>query len=321
MIHTSTPTASERVKLLKKRSWFIKRVRHFFDALGYLEVDTPCLTRYPASEVYIDPICAYPFSQNNPYFLVTSPEYYMKRLLLNGSGAIYQIGSVFRRFEKGKMHSPEFTMLEWYAPAYSYQKIMQETADFLKFTLEVSKVEFMSFANCFKEFIDIDILGKDRGKVNIQLSDKITQIDKSAKVPALDFHEKLDYLMSFYIQPKLGKNLPIILYDFLIEPGTLAKPNKDDMTAARFEAYYHGIEISNGFLELTSHLKITKSLLKANEVRKQKKFLLWPIDDDFLQEMKNELSPTAGVALGIDRLLALTMGKEHINQVRNFSLN
>ncbi len=302
------PSAS--IDNLKKRADIMQNVRTFFAKRNVLEVDTPL---FYASTV-TDPVQkAFQMGDN---FLQTSPEYAMKRLLAAGSGDIYQICKAFRDDECGRMHNPEFTMLEWYRIGFDLDDLMEESADLLQVILNCERPEKISYQQLFLKVLNIDPLTAEAESLkaiasaqNIQLSDGFTTVEKDTW---------LDILMSHIIEPQVGLGKPIFIYDYPASQAALAIVNPDKTTARRFEVYYQGMELANGYHELLDPDELERRFIADNQLRKARHLPERPIDHQLLNAQRHGIPDCAGVALGLDRLIMLALQVKHIKEAVAF---
>lgn len=300
---------SAPLKNLKTRARLLKKIRDFFDARGIMEVETPLLCHTSVTDPYIQSI------KTNTHYLQTSPEYAMKRLLAAGSGPIYQLTKAFRQDEAGRFHNPEFTMLEWYRPGFNHLQLMNEVDELLQHILQCAPADKKSYQALFMEYLQLDPhLASVKELANVASAHQIS-LNES-------IHDKdtwLQLLLSHCIEPQLGKDRPCIIYDFPASQAALAKiqPTQPPV-ASRFEVYYHGIELANGFHELQDANEQRKRFEKNRLDRKQLGLSDVLIDELFLAALSVGLPDCAGVALGVDRLMMLALQCHHINQVISF---
>lgn len=300
---------------LRARSQLLTDLRAFFAERRYLEVETPALNRSGTVDPNIDSIWA----QGDALLLHTSPEFAMKRLLAAGSGAIYQIAKVYRREEAGRLHNPEFTLLEWYRPGFDHHLLMDEVESLFHW-LALSSVELpfprLAYADCFQQWLGIDIQHDSNETLQrcvqaqgIALQGELTQRD-----------QWLDLLMGEVIGPKLGQELPCFVYDYPASQAALARirPGPPDV-AERFELYWQGIELANGFHELIDASEQYRRLTAEAQSRREQGKDTPAIDEYFLQALHHGLPACAGVALGVDRLLMLMLGKNCVAEVLSFA--
>jgi len=309
-----------REKLLA-RAQLLATVRQFFQRRGVVEVCTPVLSQAAGTDPSIEPLHtrytgpAYP--QGLELFLQTSPEFAMKRLLAGGSGPIYQIAQVFRDGEYGSRHNPEFTLLEWYRPGLDHHDLMKEVAALMYACLgEELGVEKISYTELFERQFGWSPL-----QVEIrQLED--TAVLCGIETGNLEYRDQwLDLLMSLVIEPNLGKQGLTFIYDYPASQASLARLNPEDpRIASRFELYYQGVELANGFHELADAAEQRKRFVAENHQRRQRGLRQLPIDENLLDALEQGLPDCAGVALGLDRLLMLRLGKTTLDEVLTFSL-
>jgi elongation factor P--(R)-beta-lysine ligase len=307
-------SASNEVLLL--RGQMLGRIRHFMKQRNILEVDTPVLSRTSIPDTNIENvICNISITGISfPYYMHTSPEVHMKRLLAGGSGAIYQITKVFRDNEVGQCHQPEFSMLEWYRPEFDHHKLMDEMSELLC-ELGLVAAERKSYESVFIEHLGLN-----------PHTSSLEQLQKLAH--ELGLHEKtnqrsilLEFLFSHSISPKLGREVPLMLYDYPLCQAALAKlSDTEPQTALRFELFIEGMEIANGFYELRDAKEQAQRFSRENDRRGKEKKAQVKIDENFLQALHAGLPDCAGVAIGIDRLLMVLSGKSHINDVMTFPI-
>lgn len=303
---------------LQFRATCIKQIRSFFDERQYLEVETPVMAQFGVTDVYLSNIKASFRGMN--YSLQTSPEYHMKRLLAAGSGSIYQLARVFRDDEFGRWHNPEFTLLEWYRLDATHHDLMAEMDLFLQTLLTCSPLIKKTYQEAFYEACQFDpfIFEKplwDAVLLKYDLDNVLSEEDKED--PSL----YLFLLMSHVVEPYLAKTYaaPVAVYDFPPEQAALSRII--DGKAARFEVYYQGIELANGFYELIDVNEQLARFESDNHLRKKKNLPQLPVDTYFLAALKNGLPECTGVALGVDRLIALKAKADSIAEVLSFSFD
>lgn len=288
-------TGLSRREILQDRAAQLARARTFFAERNVLEVDTPALSKATSVDLYIDPLAVQ--CCNETAYLHTSPEYRMKRLLSEGIGDIYQLGHVYRDFEHGNRHSPEFTMAEWYRCDFTFQQCMQETLDFIKLFIPVSNTRFITYKEAFEEFLHFD---------PFTISDAELQQKTGQQFTFRDDH--LSYLLAMHIEPHLGANKTCAaLYYYPPSQAALAKVVTFDANkvAERFEIYYQGIELANGYHELQDPAEQRARLVEANELRRSIGKPELPIDEEFLDALHRGLPETCGVSVGFDRCMML----------------
>ncbi|KTD23623.1 lysyl-tRNA synthetase [Legionella lansingensis] len=308
--------SSASIKTLRKRAQLIAQIRQFFQQRGYLEVETPGMARFGVTDVYLANIKA--IFRGETYCLQTSPEYHMKRLLATGSGPIFQLARVFRDDELGRWHNPEFTLLEWYQLGIDHHALMNEVDALLQLILQVKPMLRKTYRDSFLEICDFDPF-----TVTIPELKKILhryQLDNVLPPEEGDNDQYLFLLMSHVIEPELGKEqVPVAVYDFPVSQASLAKIHHD--VAERFEVYFKGVELANGFHELTD-ADAQASRFKCELAIRNQKGLPLPAPDDFLlQALEHGLPSCSGVALGVDRLLALALQESSIAGVLAFDFS
>jgi lysyl-tRNA synthetase class 2 len=293
-----------------------QEVRQFFAKKNVMEVDVPMLGKAAPIDMHID-VMSISFQGGERGFLHTSPEYAMKRLLSLGAGDIYQMSHVFRDGEIGHLHNPEFTMVEWYRLGISFDTLIEETLEFIQLFLKNAPVSYFSYREAFIQFAGIDY-------VTASVRDLITCCAKHAvhlpqDAPTWDKDTLLQFIMGFIIEPQL-ENLTVIR-DFPAAQSALAQTTlrKDEPVAERFEVYFKGIELANGFHELTDPIEQRKRLHGQNDSRKEMGKELLPLDENFLKALEIGLPDCCGVAVGFDRLMLLRHEKNHLKEVLPFS--
>lgn len=273
---------------LKQRAILLRAIRTFFDHRGFLEVETPVRIPAPANEAFLEP------PTSGDCWLRTSPELHMKRLLAHGAGKIYQMGPCFRSGEIGRRHNPEFTLLEWYRPGETITALYHDVADLVSavlgrpFTPRVFEV-----AALYRE-----IAGWD---------------------PLADWDEdRFDEDMALKIEPALPKDGLVYLIHYPAPAAALARLNPEDpRVAERFEAYLNGMEIANGYGELTDAQEQRRRFEATVAMRQSRGLPTYPLDEAFLADLP-QMPPTAGIALGVDRLAMIACGAHEISEVRAF---
>jgi elongation factor P--(R)-beta-lysine ligase len=334
------PSAS--LELIKLRAETLRKIRSFFDKKNLLEVDTPSLSYSTSTDPFIESFQTryLPLTQvmsRENYFLHTSPEFPMKRLLASGSDSIYQIAKVFRQGESGQRHNPEFTLLEWYRQGWDHHELMQEVCQLLTQLLspyiDMAEPCFVSYQNVFQ-----DVLGINPHTANKE--DLIACTQKVGLGNVLNEKEDkdrfLELLFSHQIEPNLGLSRPLqvinndrkdlttkpclfFLYHYPASQASLAKISTENgvQIAERFEIFINGMELGNGFHELNDSNEQRLRFELDNRCRKATQKTEVPLDERFLASL-NFLPECAGVALGIERLLMVMNQSQHINEVIAF---
>lgn len=290
---------------LKTRAQIIQTIRKFFITRNFLEVDTPIRIPAPAPEAHIDAIAS------EEWFLQTSPELYMKRLLATGYTLIFQICKCFRKAERGRRHLPELTMLEWYTAGYTYVDLMQQTAELIGLIAGQLNVG--------------DTITYQGFQINLETPwSRLTVSEAFAKYASVSMEIALekgsfDEVMVEEIEPRLGLENPVFIYDYPASQAALAilKPG-DKSVAERFELYIGGLELCNGFTELTDPDEQHKRFEQERNFRKSTGKRVYPLPQKFLNAL-TDMPDAAGNALGIDRLVMLFTDTATIDEVVAFT--
>lgn len=306
---------------IRFRAKMYKTIRQFFEERNVLEVETPILSQAGVTDVHLASISAHRYIKGclNTHYLQTSPEFAMKRLLANGSGAIYQICKVFRNDEHGRKHNSEFTMLEWYRPNFTLKDLMHETAELLQRCLsdrfELLKPQILSYKHAFEDRLDIN-----------PLQATLAQLKQTVKRVGLDIdlgEDRLGYidlLFSHFVEPTLGYDTPVFLTDFPPEMASLAQVKQDEdgeTVAARFEVYIEGLELANAYDELVDADVLRRRFEQDNCERKTIGLPTMPIDENLLMALP-KMPACSGIALGIDRVLMVAQQKMQLEHVITF---
>ncbi|MHC1743828.1 MAG: EF-P lysine aminoacylase GenX [Syntrophobacteraceae bacterium] len=290
---------------LELRSRVIRAVRSYFDAEGFLEVQTPILTRSPAPEAHIDAVATADHG-----FLVTSPELYMKRLLASGLERIYQITPVFRAGELGRLHHPEFTMLEWYRLGSDYEQLQSDTQALLRSVCDaVGRVTAFPYAG--------RKLSVSEPWERLTVREAFSRYAGWEPGPEPD-QDRFDLDLVEKIEPHLGCLSPTFLCEYPADQAALARLKPGDPSVAeRFELYWAGIELANGFSELTDPAEQRERFERTLEGRRQDGRPIYPMPEVFLESLAR-LPACAGIALGIDRLVLILAGEDRLDRVVAF---
>jgi lysyl-tRNA synthetase class 2 len=294
----------------------LSQVRAFFSHREILEVDTPILSHAAPIDTHIE-VMSINFQNGEKGYLHTSPEYAMKRLLSEGSGDIYQLSHVFRAEEAGRLHNPEFTMIEWYRIGVHFQFLINETLELIRLFLGDIPVQVYTYAGAFKKFVGIDY--KAASSADLKKIAKKNHLPLTSDADSWDKDTFLHFLMAFLIEPQFaGLN---IIRDFPATQAALAKVCKsgDEIVAERFEVYFNGIELANGFHELTDPVEQRQRFVKANLERQKLGKEILPLDEYLLLALKQGLPDSCGVAVGFDRLLMMQLKKHSLTDILPFS--
>jgi lysyl-tRNA synthetase class 2 len=309
---------------LAARAALLARARQFFAARAVLEVDTPLIVNSPVSDVHIHSATVWlnapeaAGASRTPYFVHTSPEYAMKRLLAAGSGDIYQICHVARGFESGRVHNPEFTLIEWYRLGFSLDALMSEVGALVRELLAEPaarrRVERLSYREVFLRELNLDPYAADL--------EALAHTAARAGFSSAGEHgrdEYLEVLMGTHIGPRLGRDALTFVHGYPASQAALARLDPQDPRAAqRFELYVDGLELANGFHELTSCHEQRLRFERDNAERRRLGLPAHALDERLLASLAHGLPDCAGVALGFDRTLMLATGATHIDEVLAF---
>lgn len=296
---------AKRKKALEQRARILQEIRHFFIKQDYLEVETPYRIPAPAPEAYINAIAS------GSWFLHTSPELCMKRLLAAGYGKIFQICRCWREGERGSQHIPEFTLLEWYRSGMDYRGLMEEC-----------KALIQAVANAVGLGEKITYRGKMINLSNpwerISVKEAFERYAQFSTKEAME-RNLFDDIFVQEIEPRLGIGRPTFIYDYPAERGALARLKQEDPNVAeRFELYMGGLEIANGFSELVDEKEQRRRFQLENSNRQQMAKPIYPMPEKFLTEM-DSMPPSAGIALGIDRLAMVFLNATAIDEIVAFT--
>ena len=296
---------AQKKEALHLRARLIQNIRLFLIGHGFLEVETPLRIPAPAPEEHIE---AFP---SDDWFLQTSPELYMKRLLASGFPLIFQISKCFRAGERGNLHLPEFTMLEWYVAEFDYLQLMSQCEEMI-FAV-ANNMDIVTHCSFRNKKIN---LAPPWGKITVRES-----FEKYAPVTLEEAlaTDKFDETLVAYIEPRLGIDRPIFLYDYPAKLAALAKLKEGNPSLGeRFELYIGGVEIANGFSELNDAEEQRRRFEQALQLRAQKNWTQYSMPDKFLNSLTN-LPASAGIALGIDRLAMIFANVLQIDDIISFT--
>ena len=298
----------------------LRRARDFFDQRFVLEVDTPILSRFAVSDAQIESVEAkLVLDAGTSWYLQTSPEYCMKRLLCSGYPDIYQICKVFRDAESGRHHQPEFTMVEWYRLNYGLSEIMQETVDFITIVSgenhTVKRPLFLSYVEAFSDFAGIDCSVADAETLA-----NLLDADDDLRASVGDGHtDWLNLVLAEKISPKFPTDRLTVLHHYPADQAALARISPDDASVAdRFEVFAGPLELANGYVELLDPKEQMDRFERDQESRQRADRPQRPIDELFVGALQSGLPACAGVAVGFDRLHMLNEGIDDIRQTLCF---
>jgi lysyl-tRNA synthetase class 2 len=292
----------------------LKTARQFFDERGVLEVDCPILSARAAIDTHIDLIAAL-YRGKEKHYMHSSPEMGMKRLLADGIGDIYQLSHVFRDGEWSTKHNPEFTMAEWYRLGFNFENMIEETIQFIHLFLGQLPYRIVNYRDIFLQKTGIDYVTVSEQellsyiqKQNIPFYSTILQEGKDAL---------LNLILGSQIEPELGENELFVLAYYPSSQAALARKrwHGSEQVAERFEVYFHGMELANGFHELTDAQEQSQRFNEANIERLALGKETLPPDENFLKALEKGLPECCGVAVGFDRLMMLRQGRNDIADV------
>ena len=309
------PSAS--AESLAERAELLQALRQFFSNRGVMEVETPLFSQGTVPDAGID-VFRLPGEGDGPdRYLQTSPESAMKRLLAAGSGDIFQICKAFRQGEAGRHHNPEFTLLEWYRVGWDHAALMREVAELLTTALNADGWRVWPYRALFVELLGVDPM--DEQTALTTLAD-LARARIGAVPDGLDRDAVLDLLMSHCIEPEISDWGVVFITDFPPSQAAMARCVLvgDAEVAARFECYVNGKELANGYWEQTDPEALATQLHAENTRRQQRGLPQRPIDERLLAAHRHGLPACAGVALGVDRLLALKLGVESLTETISF---
>ena len=296
---------ARRKKALQQRARILQEIRRFFIEKGYLEVETPHRILTPAPESHIDA------TPSGPWFLHTSPELCMKRMMAAGYEKIFQICRCWREGERGSQHLPEFTLLEWYRAGADYLSLMEECEEMIR-----------SVAVAIGLGQKIIFRGREIDLCNpwerISVKETFHRYSQTSMTEALE-RNLFDEIMVQDIEPRLGIRKPTLIYDYPAERGALARLKQEDPSIAeRFELYIGGLELANAFSELVDSEEQRRRFNLENEHRQSIGKRIYSMPDKFLAEL-DSMPSSAGIALGVDRLVMVFLDAETIDEVVAFT--
>jgi lysyl-tRNA synthetase class 2 len=304
-----------------RRAAMLAAVRAFFAARSVLEVETPVLSAAAVSDPQLESLATRIAGLPGEFYLQTSPEYAMKRLLAAGSGDIYQICKVFRDEEHGRWHNPEFTMIEWYRLGFDDAALMDEVEALVGTLLAPPRTlppaERLTYSAALERHAGVDAHRSSDADLAAAAQRHGILCDAQ-----LDRDAKLDLLMGLVVGPRLGLDRPCFICDYPASQAALArlKPGAFGV-AARFELYLDGVELANGFHELQDAAEQRARFSRDLSSRRRRGQMQRPLDENFLAALEHGMPDCAGVALGFDRLVALALGADSLAQSMAFAID
>ena len=306
------PTAT--LEALALRSALLRKLRDFFYAQGFIEVETPFVASEVIPELHIEP-----FRLKSGEFLQASPELHMKRLLAAGAQAIFQVTRSFRAGERGQLHNPEFTIVEWYRTGDDMSAGIDLLDALIQSLLDTTPAARTTYAEAFERTLDVsphlasvEDLRATAHKAGVAIPTGINEHDRD---------EWLNLLLAARIEPQLGGDRPEIIYHYPASQASLAKVVRSpygNEVAERFELYYRGIELANGFHELADATELRQRFEAVNATRAAEGRPLLPLPERLLAAIEHGLPDCTGVALGFDRLAMLAIGAKSIDEIMTF---
>jgi lysyl-tRNA synthetase class 2 len=325
---------ADRRPFLLARNRIMAALREWFRRRGFLEVETPILQASPGNEIHLHALATEttaPDGSRARLYLHTSPEFACKKLLAAGEPKVVTFARVFRNRERGPLHHPEFTMLEWYRASEPYEALMEDCAALM---IEAAKAagspqlrfkertadpfaapERLRVADAFTRFAGIDLMATLPGGQPDTAMLAAAARNGGLRVAGDDtWSDLFSRILVERVEPRLGSGTPTLLYEYPIPEAALSRPAADPRLAQRFELYACGVELANGFGELTDASEQRRRFEHAMTEKERIYGERYPIDPDFLAALA-KMPPASGIALGFDRLVMLTTGAERIEQV------
>jgi elongation factor P--(R)-beta-lysine ligase len=307
-----TPTAS--LVALERRGTQLRKLRDFFYERGFVEVETPLVALEIIPELHIEPMRV-----EGGGYLQASPELHMKRLLAAGAQAIFQVTRSFRAGERGQLHNPEFTIVEWYRVGDDLQTGMDLLDALTQTLLGAPKAARTTYAEAFARTLGVSVHSASPQEL-AEVADE-ARVAVPSTIDVTDRDEWLNLLLATRVEPQLGIDRPEILYHYPASQSSLAQVVHSPLgcdVAERFELYYHGIELANGFHELTDAMEQRRRFEEVNAARLKDGRSPLPLPESLLAAMEHGVPDCTGCALGFDRLVMLALGEAEIGDVMIF---
>jgi lysyl-tRNA synthetase class 2 len=310
------PAAS--LSVLELRAQLLASIRQYFAQQEVMEVETPVLAAAGVTEVQLASLQT-TLAGRGRYFLQTSPEYAMKRLLAAGAPDIYQVSRVFRDNERGAHHNPEFTLVEWYRHGFDAAALMEDGARLLARLLPGQRpVERLTYSEAMQRHAGVDPLAATPAQLQAALERHGVSLGENTE---LDRDARLDLLMSAIVGPQLGRGHLTFIHQYPASQAALARLNPaDPRVAQRFEIYVEGIELANGFHELANAAEQRRRFARDAHERHDRGLPSVPADERLLAALEHGLPECSGVALGFDRVVMLAAGARSLQEVMAFPI-
>ena len=296
------PTDASVLQILQLRAALLAAIRRFFEERDFIEVETPAIVPSPGLDVHLSAFEVRDAGNRPIGWLATSPEYQMKRLLSAGATRIFQLCRSYRAQEQGSHHEREFTMLEWYRADATSEDVIRDTEQLVAFVAAA---------------IDQPAPDLQPPWQRVTVEDAVQLHADMTLASLLDDEERFFRVWAEEVQPRLGTERPIVVTDWPASMASLARLQPNGM-ADRFEAFFRGVELCNGFGELTDALEQRRRFERDQVVRRASGLPEYPIDERFLADLERGMPESGGNALGVDRLLMLVLGAESIQAVMAF---
>lgn len=318
------PTCS--IELLRLRAQILDDIRRFFSTRAVLEVETPVLSYSSGTDPQLDffttDYCSPPLQHT--LFLQTSPEFAMKRLLAAGSGSIYQICKAFRNGESGRFHNPEFTLLEWYRVGFTLSQLMDEIAELMAVLFNghralkpTQRFSYQEIFKCYTGLNPLEFSYQDYCAYALE-----NQLSDAVSICGYDHALWLDFIFSHKVQPRLGENSVCMVHGYPVCQSSLARINEyNSQITDRVEVFLNGIELGNGYYELTDAKEQERRFDQEIAIRQQRKYPVTVKNKHLVAALEAGLPECSGIAIGLDRLLMLLANSATINDVLNFPLH
>ena len=299
--------------LLELRAGVRRSLRDVFERRGFVEVDTPVLSREVLPEAHIDPLPVLLEGDERPRFLHASPEALMKRLLAGGSGPIYQFAQSFRAGERGSLHDVEFCLLEWYEPGAGLAGVGGIVAEMCATTLGTRGVDTVTCREAFLTHAGLDPFVATAA--DLEAAATAAGIDVPSTAGADRWDRGFELVLSQVVQPRLGRGVPVLLVDWPASQAAFARLDERGV-ARRFELFVEGVELANGWEEETSRAVLEERIAAANNIRTRSGRGPLPVPQRLVAAHGDGMPAGVGAALGFDRLVMLAAGARSIHEVR-----